>query len=287
MTGEFMLIKSEYVCEKGSAEVNEDIANITESGAWVLDGATGLNGYNLIDDGSDASWYVNWWNNYLINNLKQDKSLVDLIKDGIHNVKYDFLSLASRNEINDLDMPSSSFFVVRWNKDKTKLEYCGLGDCMFIIKNKDGINNFYDKNLSKFDSNVLSKLGHVLNTMDVTHADGKLLIMEDIINNRLKKDKPDGYYILGFNKDSAYHMMQGEINIDGETEIIILSDGFYALFDKYEHMSLNDFIDNVSKGDTSKLYKQLREIEHKDNSARKFPRFKINDDASMVYLKLC
>ena len=53
------------LCNKGSADFNEDIIGLTPYGAWVLDGATGLNNKNLISNESDAKWYVNWWNKYL------------------------------------------------------------------------------------------------------------------------------------------------------------------------------------------------------------------------------
>ena len=63
------------LCEKGSESYNEDMVGICKKGAWVLDGATGLNNKNLISKESDAKWYVSWWNKYLEENISKNTSL--------------------------------------------------------------------------------------------------------------------------------------------------------------------------------------------------------------------
>lgn len=279
-----MLKKSECICEKGSAPFNEDVANITNFGAWVLDGATCLNGHNIVDDESDAKWYVMWWNNYLTQSLCHNKPLKEIIRKGIISVKEEFTKKSGFKKLSDIDIPSSSFFVLRWNIDKTEFEYCGLGDCMLIVNDSKSLLKIFDKDLHVLDNTVLTKLGQLLNSSNITHEQGKSLVMDDIIRNRIKKDKPDGYHILGFDEDSADYMMYGNFKVANKTDVMIMSDGFYALFDKYNYMKLDDFIINVQDGKANVLYNTLRNIEVKDNNARKFPRFKVSDDASLVYL---
>lgn len=75
------------LCSKGSGEYNEDIARICKNGAWVLDGATGLNNKNLISLESDARWYVSWWNEYLYKNINKDESLKNIVLEGIESIK--------------------------------------------------------------------------------------------------------------------------------------------------------------------------------------------------------
>ena len=59
------------LCNQGTAKFNEDVVGINPFGAWVLDGATGLNGKNLVSTESDARWYVQWWNRYLYKNINK------------------------------------------------------------------------------------------------------------------------------------------------------------------------------------------------------------------------
>ena len=75
------------LCEKGSESYNEDMVGICKKGAWVLDGATGLNNKNLISKESDAKWYVSWWNKYLQENISKNTSLKKIVLDRIGKYK--------------------------------------------------------------------------------------------------------------------------------------------------------------------------------------------------------
>ena len=77
----------DILCYKGSAKYNEDIIGVNPFGAWVLDGATGLNNKNLVSKKSDANWYVNWWNNYLHQNISKKSTLKEIMMDGIEKIK--------------------------------------------------------------------------------------------------------------------------------------------------------------------------------------------------------
>ena len=72
-------IDYKLLCNKGSATFNEDVVGLSPYGAWVIDGATGLNGKNLISNESDAKWYVNWWNKYLHENLYKEEGLKEIV----------------------------------------------------------------------------------------------------------------------------------------------------------------------------------------------------------------
>ena len=76
---EFKIHDYKLLCNKGSADFNEDIIGLSPYGAWVLDGATGLNNKNLVSNESDAKWYVNWWNKYLHDNMKRNVSLKEIM----------------------------------------------------------------------------------------------------------------------------------------------------------------------------------------------------------------
>ena len=87
------------LCNKGSAKFNEDIIGLSPYGAWVLDGATGLNNKNLVSNESDAKWYVNWWNKYLHENMKRNDSLKEIMKDGIDEITKEYYELIGDNKV--------------------------------------------------------------------------------------------------------------------------------------------------------------------------------------------
>ena len=106
------------LCNKGSANFNEDIIGLSPYGAWVLDGATGLNNKNLVSNESDAKWYVNWWNKYLHENMKRNDSLKEIMKDGIDEITKEYYKLIGDNKVEALDFPSCACSLVKFYEDK-------------------------------------------------------------------------------------------------------------------------------------------------------------------------
>ena len=109
------------LCNKGSANFNEDIIGLSPYGAWVLDGATGLNNKNLVSNESDAKWYVNWWNKYLHENMKRNDSLKEIMKDGIDEITKEYYKLIGDNKVESLDFPSCACSLVKFYEDKEAL----------------------------------------------------------------------------------------------------------------------------------------------------------------------
>ena len=102
------------LCNQGTAPYNEDAAGITPFGVWVLDGATGLNGKNIVSDESDARWYSQWWNNFLHENIYRSDSLKEIMLDGIRSIKEEYKELVEGKDVKKLDLPSSSIAIVKF-----------------------------------------------------------------------------------------------------------------------------------------------------------------------------
>ena len=63
---------------------NEDIYGITRNGAFVLDGASALTDKNYTPSGNDVNWMVNWWKEYLEENLDNTRySIQEILEEGI------------------------------------------------------------------------------------------------------------------------------------------------------------------------------------------------------------
>ena len=150
---------SEFICEKGSGKFNEDVVGVTPFGAWLLDGATGLNGKNLVSKESDAKWYVNWWNQYLYKNLSKDEPLKEIIKDGIDKVAKEYREKVGNIKIDKLDTPSCSSVIIKYHEEK--VEYCILGDCTVIFSRGKDIDLIKDDTVSKLDDKVYSAMNNV------------------------------------------------------------------------------------------------------------------------------
>lgn len=67
---------------------------------------------------------------------------------------------------------------------------------------------------------------------------------------------------------------------------MLTSDGFSCISDRYNEIEEQELLNNVEESGVGNIYNKLRKIEEDDYLTTRFPRFKINDDSSCVYLDI-
>lgn len=274
--------KFEILCDKGSGTYNEDIVGVCPKGAWVLDGATGLNNKNLISKESDAKWYVSWWNKYLRENINNNKSLKEIVLEGLENIRKEYLSKLNKVSIEAIDTPSASAIIIKLHNDK--LEYFLLGDCTLFLNNSNENIIIKDERVSKFDEEVFIKMSKLNESGNFTIVEKKNILLPTIIENRLKKNCENGYWILEFNKKAVEKSIHGYINIEDEVKVMMSSDGFSCAWDRYNIFKENEMIEIGQNKGIEYIKSKIRELEKEDDKGMIFPRFKESDDSSCVYL---
>ena len=273
------------LCLKGSGEYNEDIVRVCKYGAWILDGSTGLNKKNLISKESDAKWYVSWWDKYLYENINKDKSLKTIVCEGIENIKQEYLSTLAGIRLEKLDMPSASVAIVKFYKDK--VEYFLLGDCTIVINDTNENIILKDDGVCKFDNMIFEKMKKLNNNnKSLSVKDKKDILLPYIIENRLKKNSEEGYWILEFDELAVEKSMHDYISINDELKLIISSDGFSCAYDRYNIFSVENIIQIVEENGIEYVNDKVRKLEHEDKNGLIFPRFKESDDSSCAYLHI-
>lgn len=272
------------LCHKGSGEYNEDIVRVCKYGAWILDGSTGLNKKNLISKESDAKWYVSWWDKYLYENINKDKSLKTIVCEGIENIKQEYLSTLAGIRLEKLDMPSASVAIVKFYKDK--VEYFLLGDCTIVINDTNENIILKDDGVCKFDNMIFEKMKKLNNNESLSVKDKKDILLPYIIENRLKKNSEEGYWILEFDELAVEKSMHDYISINDELKLIISSDGFSCAYDRYNIFSVENIIQIVEENGIEYVNDKVRKLEHEDKNGLIFPRFKESDDSSCAYLHI-
>lgn len=272
------------LCHKGSGEYNEDIVRVCKYGAWILDGSTGLNKKNLISKESDAKWYVSWWDKYLYENINKDKSLKTIVCEGIENIKQEYLSTLAGIRLEKLDMPSASVAIVKFYKDK--VEYFLLGDCTIVINDTNENIILKDDGVCKFDNMIFEKMKKLNKNKSLSVKDKKDILLPYIIENRLKKNSEEGYWILEFDELAVEKSMHDYISINDELKLIISSDGFSCAYDRYNIFSVENIIQIVEENGIEYVNDKVRKLEHEDKNGLIFPRFKESDDSSCVYLHI-
>lgn len=280
----YMYLKSsQIVLDKGNG-VNEDIGHITKNAAWVLDGSTGVtNDHIFTEYDSDAQWFTHRWNDFLIDNIDRDEELKDILKEGVRTIRDEFFSRDNSKNIEKIGFPSSTLALVRWNS--SKLEYFILADNIISIERDQSIKTYKDTMIDRLDSITHSKMHDFIlkNNGDIDSA--REHVKDILIKNRRLKNTDEGYYVLEFDDYAIDHGVHGELKADN-LHILIATDGFSALAEKYKHYELDELLPMAKKYNIDKLNDELREIERSDHRGVKYPRIKVHDDSSAIYLEL-
>jgi serine/threonine protein phosphatase PrpC len=71
-----------------------------------------------------------------------------------------------------------------------------------------------------------------------------------------------------------------------ETIVLLCSDGFLALASDYERYDADALLAACLSRGLKPLCDELRDIERGDREGRRFPRFKVSDDATAVVVRI-
>jgi hypothetical protein len=283
-----MIIRDIKAMSYSEKEFNEDAVGFTKTSTFIIDGASGLTRTNVTNSENDVYWYVNQWKEILEANLDTDKSLKDIMKDGLKIIKARFQYLVSKKKVNPLNYPSAAIAVAKIIDNY--IEYFILGDCSIILKKNDGeVCYFKDDRVTEFDDQVIKNIMEENKKNLDQHKVFKGFSqksLEMLRNNRLKKNTDTGYWILEFDERAIDKGLYGSVFIDDSIKVILMSDGFSLSIDNYGLMDEYTLFDYVKDYGLEKIYKIIRTIEKDDMDCIKYPRLRKSDDCSAVYMDI-
>ena len=267
------------------AKVNEDAFGYSQDCAWVLDGSTGLNGKRLVaeENSSDAQWYTKAYSSFLNENLPgSTESLPELMARGVKTVWAEFLEKAG-GPVPREDVPCTVGTVVRIRDGY--LEYACVGDCCLLVRCCDGtVIELLDDTLCALDKESI-RIG-----VEIARREGLPLkacrekLLPRLLQVRLTMNTPEGYISLANNPDVVLQAVSGKIPLEKIRDICIVSDGFseyYAMFSLADTVAA--FMDQVANLEPRELFRRLVAAQKADEALEKYPRFKLSDDATILY----
>ncbi len=272
--------------EAGSG-VNEDLANSSRFGAWVLDGATNLGDKALLPGDSDALWFVDSVNSAfsrLADN--RESSLKEIVKQTLEKVRRDFQNTALHVPTARHEEPSAGMVFARILNNQ--LELGVLGDCKAIVRTKAvGSLEMGQSFLEELDAHTIREMVRLREEFGT--ADPQQLrqeIMPILRQNRAKMNTPDGYWLLGLNPESADHVTSKKAEFSEHDRALLMTDGFYRLIEPFKAFTPEGLIEQAESQGLEELYELLRTIEQKDENCIKYPRIKRHDDATALLLSV-
>ena len=246
---------------------NEDIYGITRIGAFVLDGASALTDKNYTPSGNDVNWMVNWWKEYLEENLDNTLySIQEILEEGIDRFNKEYGKFVDLSTLKPYEQLSAGIAMVRKNGEF--LETYVLGDVEITIEDKDReVIVITDTSIKNLDDEVIRIMGRNKKRKnqfvfkDFTQEELDILII-----NRSKMNKPGGYFILSHNKEAVDMGVYKTIPVESIERCLLATDGLVPLSYRYSKKTL---LDRIREKGAKALIKELRNVEKADRDNKK------------------
>lgn len=264
---------------------NEDAIFYNENLLIVMDAATTLTKVNFTSEESDGCW-LSKNTVSLLSKLLCDSAIS--IADALEKVSKILKDEIDALGCNDKELyPSGSIMIARIVNDT--VEVFSIGDCSAIIEFKNSSKKemlIYDDAVSKLDKSVVNKLEKLREHSGKDIVDLIPQIKEMLVENRNKRNKENGYWIFDPTGIAIKYATTLKFNCNDIKSIALMSDGFYSIsmFENFSHNA--DIISALKNRLAEKLIDDIFEELNKDEKLNKYPRFKVKDDASVVFAKV-
>ncbi|GAU79670.1 protein phosphatase 2C domain-containing protein [Fusibacter sp. 3D3] len=266
---------------------NEDIHGKTEHAFWIIDGALPLSKAKFTKESSDVIWMVHWWHRYLSNHLEQfNKSIVTILEEGMVLLNTEFSQYADISNLSKLDRASATIAIVRINSGF--VESYVLGDSEINIRTQEGkIKTIIDEKIEALDQEVIDMIFNNKERKNCIafngYTDEELKVLRQ---NRMKMNSKEGYYILEHDIEGIKHGIYSEIELSKIQDILMMSDGYSAIYSKYKKMTLTQLMDSCKSEGLEAVLNQIRSIEDNDVDFTAYKRLRVHDDATAIYIDL-
>ncbi|GJL96324.1 MAG: hypothetical protein DHS20C06_01410 [Hyphobacterium sp.] len=259
--------------------------------AWVVDGATDVGTARLFPEyladadapvmgwESDAAWYAD----HLSERFTRPPEQHDSARSYLERVITDIAAKAQLEAVRPIEneprhnLPSAGGIWLR-RVDET-LEFAELGDCVAVVRT-GGHSQF----VGQLD---LIKAEHALNRKQLVEPAGKAGGYASARETRNRMNTDGAHWVFSLHPEAAAHAELTQIRMRGETQILLMSDGFFRLVEPYALYDINSLMDRAIEEDSlPDLAAQLRAAEQNPEDDARIGRLKTSDDACAVLMEI-
>ena len=166
-----------------------------------------------------------------------------------------------------------------------KIEFYGLGDCTGAVKMKDGnVEVLKDTRLCALDGGVIERMEELHRETGISVLEAKEECNDLLLNNRNKRNKEGGYWILDLSGVGIEHAITCSWPIESVKTMFACSDGFAQLVDTFGiYENYKELMEATQSVSLLSLCDTLFDAQNNDPEANEFPRFKLRDDTSCLW----
>ncbi|WP_349368519.1 hypothetical protein [Salinarimonas sp.] len=267
---------------------NEDACGAAGAFAWAIDGAILPGTAPIMDAASDAVWLVRYADARLAALAPQASDAAGLVLAVIEEARALFLARVEetgRHErLERHTWPAAALTLAQAKPGR--IETLTLADTIAYVRDEAG--GVYTlgeaPELRRAESALAARLMRETGT-DVEGMRRTEAYRADS-ERRRRAMVESAPAIFGLHPDAVALAERGALDLDGETHVLLASDGFSALVELYRDRDATALMEGAIGEGLAPLATRLREIETEiDPTGARFPRFKRSDDATAILVR--
>ncbi|MEQ1618549.1 MAG: hypothetical protein ABL883_09430 [Terricaulis sp.] len=268
------------------AKQNDDACGHVYDAAWAIDGATDLHDTPITGAASDASWIAQMLNTALHSLTYRSDGAAEVLRAGLKAalrqlIIPSFKEVLGAQEFERWQSPIAS--VVTINEVESGVAGLDLGDCrVFALDAAGDVFIAGGPDAAADDESALAARQ--------TDKDKPLLRRSETIDmlRRMRADlnQPGARWTFCLDPACADHARAFEWELVRPAHILLMTDGFSALVDRYHAYDAAGLVRAALEKGLQELGHELRAIESADATATLHPRFKRSDDATALLMRL-
>lgn len=252
---------------------------------WVLDGASpaeGVPGFPY-----DATcWYVATVSEMLEFSTHSGVA-EEILRSVIRKVNYQAQKLQLL-PLSNMQRPLASLSWLRLTLTKNHLmaQFSYLGDTIGMMESPEiGRCSFRAKSMED-EMRLYQEVALMKKSKGYSQEQLNSHFFERLVSARLRMQTECADALLGWDDTFRYGLQKSEFEVDSRFTALLASDGLFRLVDVYQCMSSDELFELASQQGLGYLLSRLRSIEDGDDTATRYPRLKLRDDACGILVKL-
>jgi len=254
---------------------NDDRAGTSRQLAWVIDGATDLGPPGLLGAEGGAAWIAATAHDAFATAEAQDMRAT--CQTAFHAIAARFERDRTRAVEAAWELPKAAFAAARLSGET--LEVARAADCAILQATSDRVWWCTEAPETAGETAAAAALGAGRSAQEPRDA-------ELLADRRAHRGEADHAAISPDAAASARATTYGASRVMSGDEILLMSDGFLRLVTDFHLYTAETLIEAVRVRGLAALAVELRDIEREDAACLRYPRFKVSDDATALWLRV-
>lgn len=253
---------------------NDDRCGSMSGLAWVIDGATDLGPPGLLGSHGGASWLASAASTAFA--MTEEGCIQETCARVFTQIEDRFDRQKKRAVNAAWETPKAAFGAAQL--EGNTLSVAWAADCPILLISGDTAvwcTGAPDTSAEMADARAL---GEGIGASDLSE--------EALEDRRAHRSQPRHEALSPDAQASARITRYAQQTVRSGDEILLMSDGFASILTDYSGFSLTEFVPALRTLGLSGIAQDIRRIERDDAQCLRFPRFKVSDDATAIWLKV-